>query len=165
MHSANALKTSRNLYVKVQIAEGEMRNKINKLVHEVRQNGMRSTVCLQKVLAEFLQSHHPVSHADLCDKPALRRWDRVTIYRLLIKLETIGIIRRVSITGRTSYFQLTQDSESPCYLICRRCGDVTTMEVSPSLKEAAVQMFTQTEWKNMDYELKLHGVCSQCDAR
>ena len=63
-----------------------------------RQSGLRRTRALEDVLRMLIDAHRPLTLGDIAESSQLKSGaDRATVYRLLMKLEERGIIRRLGL--------------------------------------------------------------------
>src|SRR3569623_905397 len=67
---------------------------------QLRPKGVRRTEGLVALLTEMATQHRPITLADLGELPSLAGRDQATIYRLMMKLEEAGAVRRVGFHGR-----------------------------------------------------------------
>ena len=70
-----------------------------------RELGLRRTKALGEVLRVLIGASSPLSLAGLAESEGLRdSCDRATVYRLVTRLDEKGIIRRIGLHERSSYY-------------------------------------------------------------
>jgi len=128
----------------------------------LRIKGMRRTPALLNLLREMMAHPHPASLHEWSQRPGLQQHDPVTIYRIMMKLERAGVVRRVNISERSACFQLVLPGPQPGYLVCTCCGNLKMVEPLPEL-QVMEQQFTRHEgWRGVRHELEFFGLCPQC---
>ena len=131
---------------------------MKELLVECRGAGLRRTECLRAILKCFVEEKAPVSVQQLLQKEELRgRCDPATVYRLLARLETRSIIRRVGLPRRAAHYVLNEDKGSRMYAVDTDSGDVKV--VTPKWDEAAVlrQVKEQAGFDVAYYEIQFYG--------
>ena len=133
----------------------------------IRATGSRLTQPRVAVLAALKAADHAVSHLDVAHALAKHHpIDRVTVYRVLEWLMTMGIAHRVADDDRVWRFMLTTGTTTRkadahhqhAHFTCNDCGQIFCLnEVSPKLPVKVPAGF-----KTIDFDLKLRGRCAQC---
>ncbi|MBL9133661.1 MAG: transcriptional repressor, partial [Verrucomicrobiaceae bacterium] len=98
-----------------------------------KEGGLRRTRALENVLEILIAAHQPMNLADISESPDLKsktRADRATVYRLLVKLEERGIIRRLGLHDRSTYYTMLESGRHDDYLICTSCGRIQRLDIS-----------------------------------
>ena len=130
----------------------------------LRAAGLRSTGPRVAVL-RFLQSTGaPASHAELYDAVASAGFDKATLYRNLIDLADVGLLKRTDLGDHVWRFELksagkNHSAEHP-HFVCRDCGVVSC------LPGVAVKIVPTTDAPRVlggkDVEVHLKGLCDAC---
>ena len=90
-----------------------------------RDRGLRRTRALEELLRELIECDRPATLAELAESPRLHGvCDRVTVYRLLQRLEQKGLVRRLGLHERAAYFIIKYPGEHHDFLICTECGSI-----------------------------------------
>jgi Fur family transcriptional regulator, ferric uptake regulator len=134
------------------------------LLAACRAVGLRRTQLLQNVLEVLRTRAEPIKIGDLVQARGIRgTCDPATLYRLLQRLESHGLVRRIGLHERAAHFALRRAHHHD-YVVCRQCGDVATLDMDcPAEKlEAAVER--RTGFREVDHELQFYGVCPRCAA-
>jgi Fur family transcriptional regulator, ferric uptake regulator len=105
----------------------------------LRDAGLRCTAARLWVLEMLLQSHTPLSHAQVADTLSPRGFDRATIYRNLIELSDAGLVSRIELGDHVWRFELKRPNSTGVldhpHFVCLDCGEVTCLEeMSVNLK-------------------------------
>jgi Fur family ferric uptake transcriptional regulator len=130
----------------------------------VRSSGLRATPSRLAVLELVRASEAPVSHGDVADRLHTHAWDRATIYRNLIDLAEVGLLRRTDVGDHVWRFEaITEDhdAEHP-HFVCTECG---TVECLPEL-EIALSTGRRAKApravKQRQVEVHVRGLCDAC---
>ena len=145
----------------------------------IRATGDRLTQPRVAVLATLLATDHAISHLDVTDAIARHHpVDRVTVYRVLEWLVTIGIAHRIAGDDRVWRFMLSprkavgqanaypypqrhpQHQHQHAHFTCNDCGQTFCLdEVPPKLG-----LKLPAGFKTVEIDLKLRGQCAHCTA-
>lgn len=79
-----------------------------------------------------------------------------TVYRCLGLLVQEGRIRKVSVFGKTDYYD--KNCEKHDHLLCVQCGKIRDVELQNLLS----LLQRETGEKILSYDLNLHYICSEC---
>ncbi len=138
---------------------------IDQIIDRLRETGMRKTEALEELLQTMLDHHRPFLLAELGEMPGLRDRDQATVYRLVMKLKDLGVVRQLSLGEKGNYFQLNLADHHHDYLLCRECGTVTEVPVECVLKEVENKLSAQHGWQNLTHSLAFQGTCPECLAK
>lgn len=135
------------------------------ILHSLESSGWRCSATLVQLIRALHQLKHPVSLAELHHVPELRSRHRVTLYKLLLRLEERGVVRRLHLRAGGSVFQLITSAHMPDYLICTGCHSLYEIPAEPVL---TTQLYETCRlnfggWKVNHHELKFYGTCLECD--
>ena len=88
--------------------------------------------------------------------------DRVTIYRILSLFKQHMIIREITSTSGTNYFELaTIENPVHPHFICRNCADLSCLE--PLTFSQANQWLTPDKDYSIEHiEINISGLCASC---
>ena len=132
------------------------------IVAKLRPQGFRRTDGIIALLTEMAMRHRPVTLTDLGEMPSLSGRDQTTIYRLMMKLEEAGAVRRFGFHGRSMHFQLVIGGHHHDYLVCTSCGDIAQVEVNCPLGPMEREVASKSGWRDIQHELEFYGVCPDC---
>ncbi|HEY1553242.1 MAG TPA: transcriptional repressor [Kofleriaceae bacterium] len=138
------------------------RSKQIELRDELRDKGMRATPSRIAVLDLLRSVREPMSHSDVADRLEQAAWDRATIYRNLVDLAEVGLLRRTDVGDHVWRFEAIgseHEAKSHPHFVCTACGTVeclsdTTVAVSPAKTPRAV--------RRREVEVHLRGLCDDC---
>ncbi|HTB62047.1 MAG TPA: transcriptional repressor [Opitutales bacterium] len=132
------------------------------LLAACRAAGLRRTHLLERVLAVLRQRDEPVNIRDLQQARGIRgACDRATLYRLLQRLEAIGLVRRIGLHERAAHFTLHRAHHHD-YVVCRECGDVATLQMACPVEKLEREVGRRTGFQEIYHELQFYGVCPRC---
>lgn len=105
-----------------------------------------------------------MSHGDVADRLQSHAWDRATIYRNLVDLAEVGLLRRTDVGDHVWRFEaITEDhdAEHP-HFVCTECG---TVECLPELELALAagrRAKAPRAVKQRQVEVHVRGLCDAC---
>lgn len=130
---------------------------------KAKEGGLRRTRALENVLEILIASHQPMSLADISESPDLEtRADRATVYRLLVKLEERGIIRRLGLHDRSTYYTMLEAGHHDDYLICTACGRIQRLDIKCPVEALERDIEKSSGFKKLYHELEFYGLCPNC---
>lgn len=130
-----------------------------------REKGMRRTHALRQILRVLIKLDRPIGWANLAKEPDLKdSCDPSSIFRILVKLEEIGLVRRVGSPERSYYFMLVLPGEHHEHIICRDCGKIENLEIECPVEKLEKKVKTKTGYGSIYHELDFFGVCPECQA-
>ncbi|MBE2284359.1 MAG: transcriptional repressor [Prosthecobacter sp.] len=133
------------------------------LLDRARSAGLRRTKALENILSILVEAHQPLSLADIAESPDLTSGaDKATVYRVLIKLEELGFIRRLGLHDRSTYYTLIHAGHHDDYLICTQCGRIQSLDISCPVEALEKQIETTTGFRKLYHELEFYGLCPKC---
>jgi Fur family ferric uptake transcriptional regulator len=130
------------------------------------ERGMAACAALPRwriVLKILIAAHQPMNLADIAESPDLTTGaDRATVYRLLVKLEERGIIRRLGLHDRSTYYTMLHSDRHDDYLICTACGRIQRLDISCPVEALERDIEKSSGFKKLYHELEFYGLCPQC---
>ena len=137
--------------------------KLDWAVQRCRDLGLRRTKAMEEVLRGLIERGRPLTLADLAETENLRdQCDRATIYRLLIRLEEKGILRRLGLHDRAGYFTMNYPGEHSDYLICSECGSIEELDIACPVEAFEKEISRESGYRELYHELEFFGVCPKC---
>lgn len=134
-------------------------------IERLRARGLRRSRGLDALLRQMAGRHRPATLAELAQAPELSSLDQATIYRLVIKLEEAGLVRRLGLHERATYFLLVIDGHHHDYLVCTRCGKIEDLDVRCPVEALEEQIMATRGYSSVYHELEFYGVCPACGAQ
>ena len=134
------------------------------LRRDLRGAGLRATGARIAVLGVLRTAGRPMSHAEVVEHLAGEPWDRATLYRNLVDLARVGLLRRVVLGGRVWRFEDVDDpsaAHAHAHFVCVDCGTIACVPgVTVTLAEAAT---LEEAVSGTDLEVQLRGRCRACE--
>ena len=136
---------------------------LQETIARCRAAGLRRTWALEELLKQLIQSHRPLTLADIAEAKALKnRCDKATVFRLLVRLEKRGILRRLGLHDRSTYYTMNLPGEHSDYLICTQCGVIKVVDIACPVEKLEAQIARESGFKKLYHELEFFGVCPKC---
>lgn len=130
---------------------------------QLRRFQVRITPVRQRVLECLSRRNIPVSLAEISHGSELaNQFDDATVYRTLVLLVELEVVRQIPLQGRIAYFMLNMPGECFTFLICRSCGAITPVSHPPELALFEKEVQAVHGYANLVHELELHGICPNC---
>jgi Fur family ferric uptake transcriptional regulator len=124
---------------------------------------MRRTRALEELLRELVERDTPATFSDLAASPRMApQCDKATVYRLLVRLEENGLVRRLGSHGRSTYFYLNYPGEHHDYLICSECGTIEKLDIACPVEALEEEVARTSGYRRLYHELEFFGVCPDC---
>ena len=140
-----------------------MAKNVDELRAAVRASGLRATPSRLAVLELVRASDAPVSHGDVADRLASQAWDRATIYRNLIDLAEVGLLRRTDVGDHVWRFEARSVGEdhdgSHPHFVCTECG---TVECLPEIELTMRRAKLPRAVRQRQIEVHVRGLCDAC---
>lgn len=129
----------------------------------LRNRGLRRTRALDLLIREMAGRNKPVTIAELTQTAALKKQcDPATVYRLLMKLEEHGMVRRLGLHDRAMYFVLVLPGHHHDYLVCTGCGQITEMDMDCPVHSLERKLEKASGFRHVYHELEFFGICPGC---
>lgn len=133
------------------------------IARRLRSRGLRRTRALDLLLREMAGCEHPVTIQELAQCPALcEQCDPATVYRLLMKLEEHGMVRRLGLHDRAAYFILVVPGRHHDYLVCTGCGRIEEVDMECPVRSLEQKLEKASGFRHVYHELEFFGICPGC---
>ena len=129
---------------------------------ELDESGIRVTAIQEMLIDIFAHSEYPLSTEQAWDiaRQSRPKTGRATVYRMVEKLENLGLIRRVHGYQGCSHFVPTLPGLMMLF-ICLDCGRADYLESQPL--DHLIQQSEDTSGHHItDSRLQLYGICAIC---
>jgi Fur family transcriptional regulator, ferric uptake regulator len=141
----------------------EIESLVAGVAERLRGRGLRRTKALDLLITEMAKNGRPMTIADLSGAPGLSgQCDPATIYRLLMKLEEHGVVRRLGLHDRSTYFILVQQGRHHDYLVCTGCGQIAEIDIECPVRTLEGKLEKLSGYRHVYHELEFFGVCPAC---
>jgi Fur family ferric uptake transcriptional regulator len=138
---------------------------VQELQQKLRDLGLRATLPRVAVMQQLIAARAPLSHGEVAEQLAESGFDRATVYRNLIDLAEVGLVRRTDIGDHVWRFEIVADSsqhadsEHP-HFICSGCGAVECLpESTVSVKPARG---APRALRKKSIAVQVRGLCDAC---
>ncbi len=133
------------------------------IADRLRNRGLRRTRALDLLIEEMALRDKPATIADLSQSPRLsENCDPATVYRLLMKLETHGVVRRLGLHDRSTYFILILPNRHHDYLVCTQCGRISEVDMACPVHTLERKLEKASGFHHIYHELEFFGICPDC---
>lgn len=125
--------------------------------------GMRATPLRLEVLSVMSDSRHAMTAQEVLEAVMARgKVNRVTVYRILEDLIRVGIMRRLSLEGKSSRFELACEHHPPHpHFQCEKCGQVQCLEPVP-MERLWSELRGPLGNEADRIEIRVAGICPRC---
>lgn len=136
---------------------------VDALIARCRALGMRRTQALDAVLRLLTDTGRPLTASEIVDSPELKgQCDPATVYRMLVRLEEQGILRRLGLRDRAAHYTIRHAHTHDDYIVCTRCGTIEELEMECPVEALEAEIARKSGYTNLDHELEFFGVCPAC---
>ncbi len=136
---------------------------LEEVIARCRGFGMRRTKALDEVVHLMMERGGPMTQAEIVSSPEIAKLcDQATVYRLLMRLEEKGILRRLGLHDRAAHFVLHFPGEHADYLICEGCGRIERLERSCPVEALEAEVARESGFSGVYHELVFFGRCPLC---
>lgn len=139
--------------------------KLDWAIATCRAAGFRRTRSLKLVLRRLAERDLPIPVADLVADPDLKSsHDKATVYRILSRLDELGLVRRVGLHERSAAYALHVPNQHHDYLICTECGGMSGLPGDCPVGLLSGKLSKTIGFNVTRHELILWGTCAKCTA-
>lgn len=136
---------------------------LHQSVERCRSAGLRRTRAMEELLRLLIASGSPLTLAELSETEELKRQcDKATVFRLLTRLEKHGILRRLGLHDRSTYYTVNIPGRHSDYLICTACGKIEALDIACPVEALEAQIAQNSGFKRLYHELEFFGICPSC---
>ena len=136
---------------------------VSAVVDRLRGRGLRRTRALDLLVTEMAQQGRPRTIAELTAAPTMAgQCDPATVYRLLMKLEEHGVVRRLGLHDRATFFILVDAGKHHDYLVCTGCGQIAEIALECPVRSLEQKLEKKFGYRHIYHELEFFGVCPTC---
>lgn len=141
----------------------QIQDHVQHCIDHLRNRGARRTRALELVIEELARRAKPTTLADLAATPKIKiQCDPATVYRLVMKLEEHGLVRRLGLHERSTYFLLVIAGHHHDYLVCTECGKMEEIDMACPVHALEAQLEKTSGYKRIYHELEFFGICPKC---
>jgi len=130
-----------------------------------RKSGYKATPARIAVLDTFFKSARPLSaeivYKDLVACKSVKKINEATVYRTLIILERLGVLRRVDLRKESVYFELVNNHHH--HIVCTMCDQIEDFEDAGLETRIQTIVKKSSRFKQVtEHSMELFGLCNQC---
>jgi len=144
----------------------EPKSKLTKLAWATQycqDRGLRKTQARDALLTFLVESPVPVTWRTMSESSELSEvCNRSTIYRLLIKFEQIGLVRRITVREQSPFFTIAVPGEHNDYVVCTECATIQSLHIACPGSRLEKQLQEQLGFSDMHHEFAFYGICKEC---
>jgi Fur family ferric uptake transcriptional regulator len=123
---------------------------------------MRRTQALDAVLKLLIESP-PLSASEIVDSRGIKgHCDPATVYRMLVRLEGHGFLRRLGLRDRAAHYTIRHPHTHDDYIVCTQCGTIEELKMECPVEALEAEIAKKSGFTNLDHELEFFGVCPSC---
>lgn len=137
--------------------------RLNWAVAKCEKLQLRNTDARAEILRCLAGVRIPMSLA-MIEQALAARFNAATIYRTMMLLKDLDVVRQITVDHKTRYFVLNSPDQSSAYLVCDCCGDVTPLTTSHIDEQRALEV-ARLGYANVGQLLELRGLCPRCHAK
>ena len=134
----------------------------NKVIQVLKKHGLRVTSQRRVVLNALLAVKKPMSHSQVVSDIGEQSLDPATVYRNLVKLTEVGILKIVSRADGIDRYALAHgkdDEHQHPHFVCDDCGEVSCLPIDlPPLIGGDARWSTSVQGAS----IQLRGECPDC---
>lgn len=137
---------------------------LSELLETLKANGLRVTQPRIAMLECLLHAPQPMSIDEVRTQAGPGREELIwtTVYRFLLELERLKLVRRVHVSESLAHFELSLPHRHHDHLVCNGCGTVKTLEESCPVTELERRIASRYGFTEVTHSLEFHGLCPSC---
>lgn len=133
--------------------------KREQLIKSLKEAGCKLTSTRLSMLEVFSRAGKPISTESILSKT--KDIDVATVYRNLISLQKVGLIRRVELHKNADYYELHTSHHH--HIICRSCGIFEDFKLCHIRDISKKTLLHSTKFSSIsDHSLEFYGMCKVC---
>ncbi|PXF59721.1 MAG: transcriptional repressor [Deltaproteobacteria bacterium] len=140
----------------------EPQDRLNKMIHKLKEHGFRVTpqrLAVLKILATSLE-HPSVEMIFEYVKTDFPTTSLATIYKTVNLLKDLGEVVELDFSGQSNRYDGNKPYPHP-HLICTKCKSVVDPEIE-NLTELAQQVAKKTGYQILTHRVDFFGICPNC---
>ncbi len=128
----------------------------------LKERDIKITQGRMAVLSIFLENHKPMDVNFVFNK-LKKKFNEVTVYRIISCFEKSGILRRVDLRKDSVFFEFNKDHHH--HIVCMNCGEIEDFEENKDIEKILEKIIGESKkFKNIkEHSLELFGYCKLCN--
>ncbi len=134
---------------------------------QLETNLFRETETRKQILAILHEATSPLAPLEILARchAVGRKANKTTIYRDLEAMERAGILRRVMVSDRTQYFELTERGHHH-HFVCTGCQAIQDIAIDDEgLLRQAKRVGEKLKFAIAEHAVEFYGLCRKCQSR
>jgi Fe2+ or Zn2+ uptake regulation protein len=124
---------------------------------------MRLTAARKRILRFLSEARQPVNLDQMNRAPGIKgTCDQATLWRTMMSLEELGLVRRVSLKSKMAHYALAMPDEHHDYLVCQDCGTVSDLPHTKKLDALQEEISKARGFTFEKHEVEIYGTCPDC---
>lgn len=115
-------------------------------------------------MLEYLLHSGPATWRGLSESEELKQiCNPSTVFRLLTRLEEIGLIRRITIREKPPFFAIALPGEHQNdYVVCTECASIQDIHILCPGSQLEKQLEEELGFRRLRHEFAFYGICKEC---
>ena len=133
----------------------------------LRSQGMRITRSRRGIMLALFKAKNPLSLTEIQTQAQIEGGllpDYATVFRMMILLESLGVVHKVNLKRSCSYYELTDPSRHHDHLVCTECGQVLLLDLPCPVEDTERLIEQKYGFTGLHHSLEFFGRCSACTA-
>jgi Fe2+ or Zn2+ uptake regulation protein len=139
----------------------EPANPVQLFAHYLKSQGMNVTQVRCQITQALFASPSHLTAADLWTRLRAEQISVSTIYRTLDLLVQGGLVRKLDLGDSLAHYEPVLGQKRHEHLICSRCSRIIEFTL-PDVEERFLQMAEDYGFVHQRHELKIFGICPDC---
>lgn len=137
------------------------------ILSNLRKRGMRVTRTRRAIVEALFRASTPLSLTELQNHAAgvaKIRPDFATVFRMIVQLESLGLVQKVNLQKPGSFYELRNPTRHYDHLVCTSCGNVVILDMPCPVAEMEQSLRERYGFHSITHSLEFFGVCARCAA-
>jgi len=131
-----------------------------------REQHLRRTPAREQILQFLARQDRPATLATISgERRIAESCDPATVFRVLQKLEEVGLVRRIWLHERAPYYVLLFPHDHRDYVLCTACGKVEETQLECPVQKLEKEVGARLGYAEIHHELGFYGVCPDCQGK
>lgn len=128
----------------------------------LRESGRKATPGRLLLLGVLANANHPLSTHEITTQ-LKERLNQATVYRALLSLTGVGIVKRVNMQHLHAHYELISKETHHHHIICKHCGLVEDVERCDTTHLEKLLLKKSKKFTTIhDHSLEFFGFCKKC---
>lgn len=134
------------------------------LAASLRRGGFRITEGRKLLLQILIGAERPLTILELTQRTRSMSAapDFTTVFRFMVRLEKLGVVRRLSLSRAAAHYQLNDDVNHREHIVCRGCGKITVLREACPVREIEHKIARRYKFTEVTHSLEFFGRCREC---